>query len=640
MKKLRYFLILTCMILCVDNVVAEIVLPQIYTDNMVLQRNSTITMSGHANPKSRVTLSADWLQESISTQANIDGYFSLRFSTPVAGGPYSMVINDGVDKKVLQNILIGEVWICSGQSNMEFPIRGAWARLMDADQIVASMHHPALRLMQIKNTTSLAPLDDAAVEYGWIESSPSAASFSAIGYLYGTMLQDSLNIPIGIIDATWGGTDIEAWTPQKSLRNVPEIKNINRLLESSLSEDELRDNIFKKLYDEYDAPQKIEYPINRALFHQEIPWKSMSVPSLWEDNGLPGLDGVVVFQYELELPQEAAGSPLQLHIGAIDDYDCTYFNGVKVGVTSGFEKARHYFVDGRYVNAGKNVITIEVVDNGGGGGIWKSSYADVNGVSYSLDGMWSYIVLSDFAKSHIKFKEPTSPNFPTVLYNAMIYPLTQMPVAGVIWYQGCNNVGRDQMYEVCFKNMIKGWREAFGKPDMPFYFVQLAGFLQPVAVQPESEWALLRQAQAKALELPNTAMASAVDLGNPIDIHPTNKAEVARRLCLLALDKTYGQRQICEAPVCIETKFEGNKALLRFDKLVKSHGGVITGFIVGDKDNNWGYANARMIDDKTIELKSVLVERPSVVRYNWADYPDGNLYGDNNLPVLPFATDK
>lgn len=237
----------------------------------------------------------------------------------------------------------------------------------------------------------------------------------------------------------------------------------------------------------------------------------MSVPSLWEDNGLPGLDGVVVFQYELELPQEAAGSPLQLHIGAIDDYDCTYFNGVKVGVTSGFEKARHYFVDGRYVNAGKNVITIEVVDNGGGGGIWKSSYADVNGVSYSLDGMWSYIVLSDFAKSHIKFKEPTSPNFPTVLYNAMIYPLTQMPVAGVIWYQGCNNVGRDQMYEVCFKNMIKGWREAFGKPDMPFYFVQLAGFLQPVAVQPESEWALLRQAQAKALELPNTAMASAVD---------------------------------------------------------------------------------------------------------------------------------
>lgn len=145
------------------------------------------------------------------------------------GGPYSMIINDGVDKKVLQNILIGEVWICSGQSNMEFPIRGDWARLMDADQIVASMHHPALRLMQIKNTTSLAPLDDAAVEYGWIESSPSAASFSAIGYLYGTMLQDSLNIPIGIIDATWGGTDIEAWTPQKSLRNVPEIKNINRL---------------------------------------------------------------------------------------------------------------------------------------------------------------------------------------------------------------------------------------------------------------------------------------------------------------------------------------------------------------------------------------------------------------------------
>ena len=366
----------------------------------------------------------------------------------------------------------------------------------------------------------------------------------------------------------------------------------------------------------------------------------MPVPSLWEDNALPGFDGIVAMQFELNLPQDAAGKDLLLCLGAVDDMDRTYFNGIPVGSCHIHDLAREYKVDGSLVKAGGNVITVEVVDNGGGGGIWRSSYAVVDGKRYTLDGEWNYSVLSDFSKTGMSYVWPESNNHPMVLYNAMINPLTTLPLAEVIWYQGCQNVGRDAQYEVCFKNMIQGWRKAFDDPDMPFYFVQLAGFLQPVAVQPDSKWALLRHAQTKALELPNTAMATAVDIGNPVDIHPVNKAEVARRLAIIALDRVYGMKQICEAPACTSVVNDGKSVTLTFSSPVKAAGGVATGFIIGDRTGRWVSGCSKMIDDKTICISSPLIDDPVAVRYDWADYPGGNLYGANNLPVLPFATDK
>lgn len=367
----------------------------------------------------------------------------------------------------------------------------------------------------------------------------------------------------------------------------------------------------------------------------------MPVPSMWEENVLPGFDGIVAMQYELILPAEASGKPLKLCFGAIDDWDTAYFNGEMVGSGQIFDRMREYEVDGRLVKAGKNVITVEVIDNGGGGGIWKSSHAIVNGESHSLDGEWNYAIVADFSKTEIRSEWPESQYYPTALYNAMINPLRTMPVAGVFWYQGCANVGRAGQYEICFKNMINGWRKAFGNPSMPFYFVQLAGFMQPVVVQPESEWALLRNAQSKALELPHTDMATAIDLGNPIDIHPTNKAEVARRLTMLALDKTYGMKQKCNTPRCIDSKIGSGYVELTFNDSIKATGGAVTGFIIKDKDGTWAYANARLTSDRTIRLSSPLVQNPVAVRYNWADYPGGNLYGiESGLPVLPFASDK
>lgn len=621
------------------NAMADIGLPQFYTDNMVLQHDSKATMPGTAAPGAEVTLSADWLTKPVTARAGSDGKFVLEFVTPQAGGPYTIIVGDGTDRRVLQNVLVGEVWLCAGQSNMEFPIKGDWAQLMDADQVVATMQRPALRLLQVRNTISVTPLDDASIEYGWVESSPAAASFSAIGYLCGKMLQDSLNVPVGIIDATWGGTPVEAWTPHEYLKGVPGLEYYHDLLAEGGDEQQLRDAAITKAYEDYDNPRKVSYPFDRGIMQKGTQWGKMHVPSLWEENVLPGFDGIVAMQFELDLPETAAGKPLQLCLGAVDDWDITYFNGKYIGGGRIFDQPRDYRVDGSLVKAGKNVITVEVIDNAGGGGIWKSSYVMVDGRKYSLDGEWSYTVLSDFAKTNLTYMLPDMPHYPSVLYNAMVNPLTVMPVAGVFWYQGCQNVGHADQYEICFKNMIEGWRDAFNEPLMPFYFVQLAGFLNPVNVQPDSQWARLRHAQAQALELPYTGMATAIDLGNPIDIHPTDKAEVARRLVLLALDQNYGHSQICLAPVSTDVKTEGSMMAVTFSKPVKAVGGVATGFIIGDNEGNWAYANTEIKDDKTISLSSPLIDRPVAVRYNWADYPGGNLYGPNNLPVLPFATD-
>lgn len=617
----------------------SIVLPRIYTDNMVLQRNSVVTIPGIAAPGSKVVLKADWLSAPVSAVTDGSGKFTLKLHTPDCGGPYTIVLNDGHGEKVLQNILIGEVWLCSGQSNMEFPVRGDWARVADADRVVADMGRPALRLLQIKNTTSLTPLDDASVEYGWVESSPAAESFSAIGYLYGRMLQDSLDVPVGVIDATWGGTTVEAWTPREALKGVPGFEYYYELSGGKDREIALSETEVRRTY-EATGGKRPAYPFDKSRMQTGKTWGKMPVPSLWEDNALPGFDGIVAMQFDLNLPQDAAGKDLVLCLGAVDDMDRTYFNGIPVGSCHIHDLAREYKVDGSLVKAGGNVITVEVVDNGGGGGIWRSSYAVVDGKRYTLDGEWNYTVLSDFSKTGMSYVWPESNNHPMVLYNAMINPLTTLPLAGVIWYQGCQNVGRDAQYEVCFKKMIEGWRNAFDDPDMPFYFVQLAGFLQPVVVQPDSRWALLRHAQSKALELPNTAMATAVDIGNPVDIHPVNKAEVARRLAIIALDRVYGMKQICEAPACTSVVNDGKSVTLTFSGPVKAVGGVATGFIIGDRTGKWVSGCSKMIDDRTIRISSPLIADPVAVRYDWADYPGGNLYGANNLPLLPFATDK
>jgi len=634
-------------ILSLTSASAKVTLPQFITDNMVIQQNSAMTLPGKAKPGAKVTVKTDWLGTELSTKAGADGVFSLDVPTPAAGGPYTIIISDGDgEPAVLCNILSGEVWLCSGQSNMEFKVnRDNWgSRLMNSDEVVATSQHPDIRLLKLSHNTSYVPLDDAKVDFGgWVEANPATMGVSAIGYLFALQMHDELGVPVGIIDSSWGGTVAEAWTPFAPLEGVPGFEAQLTNLKSNDFDAARIEKAYAQELDGWSAKlQSAGKQFDRGAVQTGSEWGKMPLPGIWENSVLPGFDGVVWIQRELELPAAAAGKPVSLEVGVVDDLDDTYFNGVRVGGYENPGRSRVYNIPGELVKSGKNVITVRIVDFMGEGGVKDGSKmsATVDGKVYPLDGEWSYCADMSLAEMPQRPSSPQGPNYPTVLYNAMINPLKVLPVKGVLWYQGCSNVGRAGQYEPLFKSLINSWRSTFDNSEMPFYFVQLAGYLAQHNVQPDAGYAHLRNSQAKALELPNTGMAVAIDLGHPADIHPANKQEVARRLALIALNRDYGKKDVVyKAPAIKSAKADGNKMVLKFDGTVKPTSVAVTGFTLGDKNGKFVYANARMEGDDTIVVSSPLIENPVAVRYNWADYPGGNLYGPTGLPVAPFATD-
>lgn len=550
---------------------AKVVLPSYITDNMVVQRNSVMKITGHASSGSKVNVIAGWDSRSREVKADSEGKFDISLDTPDAGGPYSIIIADKDSKVKVGNVLSGELWLCSGQSNMEFPVEG-WTSVMDADHVVSTARNPDIRLLQVKKRVAFSPQDDIETNMGgWVEAAPNTMDFSAIAYLYAKELRDSLKVPVGVIDATWGGTPAEAWTSYGFLKGVPGFEGELSAMEScGFDASRLRENYEKEMGvwmklaqkggEEIRPGDKLTGNVLPADYFERIGFGN-------------GFDGIVWVQKEIDVPAEDAGKPMTLKLGAIDDEDVTYLNGV------------------------------------------------------------------DFSSLPKKPASIEGSSYPTVLYNAMIHPLRNLPIKGVLWYQGCANVGRAEQYETLFKSLINNWRDTWDS-EFPFYFVQLAGWLAPQSVQPDSEWAALRNAQSKALQLPNTAMVSAIDLGNPGDIHPRDKQTVAHRLALTALGRDYGFDTNYKAPQCISMQKMGNKIVLKFDDDLTATSVAILGFIIGDADGDFDQAVARMADSRTLELYSPLVKKPVCVRYDWADFPNGNLYSRHGIPVAPFATDK
>lgn len=550
---------------------AKVVLPNYITDNMVVQRNSVMKITGHASSGSKVNVIAGWDSRSREVKADSEGKFDISLDTPDAGGPYSIIIADKDSKVKVGNVLSGELWLCSGQSNMEFPVDG-WTSVMDADHVVSTARNPDIRLLQVKKRVAFSPQDDIETNMGgWVEAAPNTMDFSAIAYLYAKELRDSLKVPVGVIDATWGGTPAEAWTSYGFLKGVPGFEGELSAMEScGFDASRLREN--------YEKEMGVWMKLAQKGGEEIRPGDKLTGNVLPADNferiGFGnGFDGIVWVQKEIDVPAEDAGKPMTLKLGAIDDEDVTYLNGV------------------------------------------------------------------DFSSLPKKPASIEGSSYPTVLYNAMIHPLRNLPIKGVLWYQGCANVGRAEQYETLFKSLINNWRDTWDS-EFPFYFVQLAGWLAPHSVQPDSEWAALRNAQSKALQLPNTAMVSAIDLGNPGDIHPRDKQTVAHRLALTALGRDYGFDTNYKAPQCISMQKMGNKIVLKFDDDLTATSVAILGFIIGDADGDFDQAVARMADSRTLELYSPLVKKPVCVRYDWADFPNGNLYSRHGIPVAPFATDK
>jgi sialate O-acetylesterase len=634
---------------------ADVQLPAIIGDNMVLQAGAKIRIWGKANSGERVAVL--FREKTAQTTADQQGHWQTLIGPFTAGGPFELTIK-GTNTLTLKNVLVGEVWVCSGQSNMEWPLINA----KDGATAVAQASYPEIRLFTVEKQTSPALLDD--VKGHWVITTPdTVGQFSAVAWFFGRELYQTLKIPVGLIHTSWGGTPAEAWTSYETVANNAELKPIAERYQESLKSLPDRQRDYERTMEQWEQQNIYADPGNKgeALGYagtsmKLTDWKKMTLPQYFETSG-PDIDGAVWFRKEIEAPQSWAGKDLVLNLPPIDDYDTTYFNGTKVGgigkeTPNSYEKPRRYPVPGALVHGGRNVIAVRVFDAAGNGGFAGAGQmsvgpAESKGDSISLEGAWDYKVEVAFEPKHPDWGSrpqppgPANQNSPSVLYNAMLAPLTPFAIRGVIWYQGESNAGRAYQYRQLFPLMIRDWRRAWKQGDFPFYYVQLANW-QPRKPEPgDSDWAELREAQSMTLREPQTGMAVIVDIGETNDIHPRNKLDVGHRLALWALAQTYHRSIEYSGPLYDSNSIEGNSIRIRFKHatgLKTSDGQMPKSFAIAGADRKFYWADAH-IDGETIVVSSAKVASPVAVRYAWADNPEVNLYNGVSLPASPFRTD-
>lgn len=474
---------------------AKITLPSYYADEMVLQQKSVFHFKGKASPNAYMMFSATWDGQRVYGYADEDGNFSFKVTVPEASTKsYAIRVYElekkgnrdvVVDSRVINPVYAGEVWFCSGQSNMQMPVQGSWGLMNNYQEEIKNANYPMIKLLSVAASgKSNHPADDTDLWSNWVSCSPSSVpDFSALAYCFGRELYKELNIPIGLIQCAYGGSNAEAWVSLETARTIPALKNT---LDNCAKYDFDRDSVSK-------------------------------------------------------------------YCGLTDEFQV-----------------------------------------------------------------------------------------PTLLYNTMVHPMISYPIRGAIWYQGEANAWGSSYYTALMDSLISGWRKDWGYK-FPFYTVQLAAYQTPAVFQEGSNWAKLRWDQWKtSLQMDSTGMATAVDVGNPTDIHPKNKQEVGRRLALLALKNTYGFDVVADAPKPVSYRFEYKKAYVTFDKKIHvRNDSVPVGFMFQDKTYRKFYeTTTKVVGDKTLEISVTRPLRPYAIYYNWADYPIGNIYGENNLPVLPFRTDQ
>ncbi len=640
-KQLLHFLTLFILVsACQHPTAVNIQVDEIFTDHAVLQRDAEVPIWGTADPGGKIKVEMG----SAAAFAEVDeeGRWMVALPAMTAGGPFDLHVI-GEDTISFQDILIGDVWVASGQSNMEWPLN---AQVDNFEEEIAQANYPEIRLLTVEKNQSYEPLKQFNSD-GWLVCSPeTVGNFSAVAYFFGRHIQQEIKVPIGLINTTWGGTVAEAWTSEQSLMKMQDFKEvIEKNRQGRQESDEMSQEEKLKLREE--IIQQAEAKVNVSGFTPSFetqPWQTMAIPSLWEsaDTTMSQFDGYVWFARNIQLPSRAAGKPLTLHLGKIDDNDITWFNGEKIGATNNYSEERIYEVPGNLVKAGENTIIVRVLDTGGGGGLYgpaEDMYVAQNGqkLSVVLTGDWKY----DNQQEPAFPLTGQFPNEPSVLFNAMINPLIPYSIKGAIWYQGESNASRAKQYQTLFPLMIEDWREQFGQGAFPFLFVQLANF-EPQGARP-TEWAELREAQVMALDLENTGMAVTIDIGDPADIHPRNKQDVGYRLALAALKVAYDQNNVYAGPLYDTMQVKNDTAYVRFTEigegLMKMPDEELRGFTMAGEDKKFVEAQATIVSKEEVAVYSAQVKNPQAVRYGWSNNPDVNLYNKEGLPASPFRTD-
>lgn len=639
----KTMLLLTLFILSSNAVNATVSLPSFFTDNMVLQQKSAVPFWGESDAKS-VSITTSWDKKTYKTNVENDKW-KVVFKTPVYGGPYTITINDGTIK-TLNNILIGEVWLCSGQSNMEMPLEG-WGKINNYKEEIANANYPQIRLLQAEHIESTLPLNTLKVQHdGWNVCSPATiADFSATAYFFARKIYNEKKIPIGLIHSSWGGTLIEAWTSSGALTTIHDFDAEIQAMKSEVDQEALLKKYNadmtiweKKLTDSDKGFQNLKAIWTTVNFDDSY-WKTMPLPAFFENKGLSNFDGVVWFRKKVNITSTNSDFTLSY---LADDDDMIWFNGNYIGETKGYNVERHYTIPSKFLKKGENIITIRVFDGAGNGGVYGDENFTLKSAkeTISLAGDWKYNIGADIKDLPAKPYLAQGQNRPSAIYNAMIAPLIDYKIKGVIWYQGESNAERAYQYQKLFPLLINDWRNKFKDKNLPFFFVQLANYKQKKEQPGDSDWAELREAQFKALKLPNTGMAVTTDIGNGEDIHPKNKQDVGGRLASIALAKVYNTKIDYSGPLYKSYNIKGNTVKVDFDfnKNIKARDDTLKGFSIAGSDQKFYWAVAKVVNGK-VEVYAQEVPSPVAVRYNWADNPDGNLTNESGLPASSFRTD-
>lgn len=606
----------------------------LFTDNMVLQRDTACPVWGWTTPQAKVTVQCNG--QSVTGIADPNGKWMVKVGPFAAGGPHTLTI-EGPQTVTLKNVVMGDVWLCSGQSNMEFGM-GAVNQWWDEQ---ASAKLPQVRLASIPFSSRFQPAN--SVDTNWRVSSrdavfsnePDWGGFSAIGFIFGREIHKQIGVPIGLIQSSVGATAIASWISPETLKKNADLgdapfETFKQAVETA----------WKGMDPAYEATKDWASPT-----FNDSDWKTLELPKdvAWP---LADFSGIVWLRKEIVIPKELTGLDLSLCTDGFEEKETLWWDGQFLDSNNAGKRdmPRYYSLPGKWVTPGRHVVVFRAIVASGTLGKWERMILQVDGdekQSLSLAGPWHYKESTLTASLTPQGRYPEHRDISGAVYEGMVAPLAPFALKGVLWYQGEGNVGIASSYYSLLNHLVKDWRALFGNENLPFYFVQLSGFgAYPTEAGKGSGWAEVREAQFRASrEIPHTGIAVAIDRGEIYNIHPPNKQDVGKRLALAALVGTYGKQAECSGPVYQSMKVEGASIRLFFDHAqgLISKGGVPVGFELAGPDKKYVWANAA-IDGESIVVSAPGISEPCSVRYGWADHPLCNLYNGDNLPAAPFRT--
>jgi sialate O-acetylesterase len=642
MNKLKV-LISVFLIIQSTNLIGQIKLPKLISDGVILQRDEKVKVWGWAAPNEKIKLV--FKTKTYNTEADSNGKWHIMLPAQKAGGPFEMVLKAS-NKITIQDILFGDIWVCSGQSNMELPMERLKEKYGD---VIKNATNSNIRQFLVPDTYNFKEPQKDFKDGSWVAATPNTVlEFSGVAYFFAKDIYEKHQIPVGIINSALGGSPIESWLSDEALKAFPKsyeevqkYKNDTFIEHIENSDKKRSDDWYallnskdKGLYNHWDLPAGIDFS----------DWDNMEIPGYLADSALGNVNGAVWFSKDIMVPKVMLGKPAKLFLGRIVDQDSVYINGEFVGTTGYQYPPRRYEVKPTILKEGKNTISIRIINTIGRGGfvLDKPYYLAVDNDTIDLKGTWKY-------KLGTTMQPLQGPTFirwkPEGLYNAMIAPLTNLKIKGVLWYQGESNTDNPEQYAKTLPALINDWRNKWHQGKFPFLFVQLTNFMETTPEPTESNWAQLRQSQLESLKVPNTGMAVTIDLGEWNDIHPLNKEDVGKRLALLARKMAYGEKTIqASSPLPCKATFNEHKVIISFENkgsdLIIKGGDDLKGFSISDDGVNFVWAKA-IIKNNKVEVWNETTKNPTVVRYAWANNPEHvNLYSKAGLPSTPFEIKK